>query len=69
MQYDQTPLLFSQKAVFSVKYPLKNFPFSLFLLSREIFFSKRNCHIFQPYIRPRSASSSFPSAFFSMRDT
>ena len=69
MQYDQMPLLFSQKAVFSVKYPLKNFQFSSFPLSREIFFSKRNCHIFQPYICPRSASSSFPSAFFSMRDT
>ena len=69
MQYDQSPLLFSQQAVFSVKYPLKNFPFSSFLLSREIFFPKGNCYIFQPYIRPRSASSSFPSAFFSMRDT
>ena len=69
MQYDQTPLHFPRNRVLSVKNPLKSCVFFFVSTASRNFFPQKKLLVFHRYIRPCSASSSFPSAFFSMRET
>ena len=69
MQPAQSPYIKLLFPHYIRKYSVKNTRKIRIILIGEIFFSRvKSLHVFS-YTRPRSASSSFSSAFFSMRDT